>query len=314
MYDQNHEADKYKISLNHMDWSFPVGLAAGLDKNAEAIDFFSRILFGAVEIGTVTPKPQDGNPKPRMFRYIEEQSLRNKMGFNNAGAEEILQNVLASNRNGKVLGVNLGKNKVTPEELAPLDYLTLYEKFWKVADYLVVNVSSPNTPGLRDLQRKDKLDDIFKALEDVRKKCHKPLYLKISPDLALEDLDPVINSVKEYNLSGIIATNTTIVPSLGDGGVSGRLLLDKSRIMRNAILEKVKETPSIDVIGVGGISCFDDLLDFWKAGGKAAQIYTSFIFQGPSILTNMKKDIDKFLAHYDFKNLEEALKNISHLD
>lgn len=311
--DQNSLSDEYKVQVGKLSWPFPVGLAAGLDKNSVALDFFTRTLFGAIEVGTVTPKPQDGNPKPRMFRYIKEESLRNKMGFNNLGSDRVLENIQSSRNYGRILGVNLGKNKLTPEEKAFEDYLYLYEKFYPVADYLVINVSSPNTPGLRDLQRADSLKIIFNSLKKVRELHPKPLYLKISPDLAFEDVGPIIELVKEYQLEGIIATNTTIMENLGDGGVSGKLCFSKSRSMRKFILERTKETPDIQVIGVGGISCFEDLLDFWKMGGKVIQIYSSFIFQGPSILEDFKSGIDKYLKKTRCSNVEELIKNIKNI-
>ncbi len=300
----------YQVKVGKLTWPFPVGLAAGLDKNAVAIDYFSRTLFGAIEVGTVTPKPQEGNPKPRMFRYPELESLRNKMGFNNLGAEKIFENIKTSINHGRILGVNLGKNKVTPEDEAFRDYQCLYDKFSPVADYLVINVSSPNTPGLRDLQRTENLKIIFESLNVARKINPKPLYLKISPDLAFEDVGPIIDLVKEYRLEGIIATNTTIMKNMGEGGISGKLCFKKSREMRKYILERIRETPEVEVIGVGGISSFEDLLDFWKMGGKVVQIYSSFIFQGPMILNNFQKGIDTYLKKTGCKNVEEVIKSI----
>jgi dihydroorotate dehydrogenase len=308
--DQGPLSSNYQVQVGKLTWPFPVGLAAGLDKNCVALDYFSRTLFGAIEVGTVTPKPQEGNPKPRMFRYPEQESLRNKMGFNNLGANQILENIKSSINHGRILGVNLGKNKITLEEKAFEDYLFLYEKFSPVADYLVINVSSPNTPGLRDLQRSENLRIIFNSLKNVRSLYPKPLYLKISPDLSFEDVGPIIDLVKEFKLEGIIATNTTIMENLGEGGISGKLCFKKSREMRKYILERTKESPEIQVIGVGGISCFADLLDFWKMGGKVVQIYSSLIFQGPHILNNFKMGIDKYMKKTGSKNLEELIKNI----
>jgi dihydroorotate dehydrogenase len=304
------ESEKYTIQIGRLSWKFPVGLAAGLDKNATAIDFFSRILFGSIEVGTVTPAPQKGNPRPRLFRYLKEESLRNRMGFNNLGWEGVLRNILSSTWNGKILGVNLGKNRQTTEEDAYKDYCLLYEKFCKVADYLVINVSSPNTPGLRDLQRKENLKSIFQHLEGPRRKNNCPLYLKISPDIPDNEIDPIIDLVKEFELEGIIATNTTVIPEYGDGGISGKLCLARSRAMRKKILEKVRECPKIQVIGVGGIGHFGDLLDFWRMGGKAVQIYTSLIYHGPWILRDFQTGIDECLNKTGCKNLEELLRNI----
>lgn len=304
------DREKYQINLNSMSWSFPVGLAAGLDKNAKAIDFFARIPFGAIEVGTVTPVAQIGNPKPRLFRYLKEESLRNCMGFNNDGADKILKNILSSNRLGKTLGVNLGKNKDTSAENAHLDYLHLFKKFKDDCDYLVINVSSPNTPGLRDLQRHESMREIFESLVEERKNCSTPLFIKISPDLPLDSLSGIVDLAKEYRLSGIIATNTTIMEERGSGGISGKLLSKKGKIVRDKLLELMKDSPELDLIGVGGISSFSDLWDFWKKGGKACQIYSSFIFQGPDVLYDIKNGIDQKLRENGYQNVEELLKNI----
>lgn len=292
---------------NH--WTFPVGLAAGLDKNAEAIGFFTSIPFGAVEVGTVTPKPQEGNPKPRMFRLKEEESLLNRMGFNNEGMEQVYNNLIRSDRHGKVVGVNLGKNKVTPAEKAPEDYQVLFEKFAPVASYLVVNVSSPNTPGLRDLQNIESLKLIFEAMKSLREKYSTPLYLKISPDLALDDVPAIVELAHDYKLAGLIATNTTIREDLGVGGISGKLLKEKGRVMREKVLEVMKSSDELELIGVGGISDFSDLEAFWRAGGRATQIYTSFIYQGPDMLLNWRKKMMETMKERQIKSFEELQKS-----
>jgi dihydroorotate dehydrogenase len=289
-------------------WSFPVGLAAGLDKNAEAIDFFTKIPFGCVEVGTVTPKPQQGNPKPRMFRLKEEESLLNRMGFNNQGADKVFSHIQGSKRHGKVLGVNLGKNKVTSQEMAPRDYKVLFEKFSGIADYLVVNVSSPNTPGLRDLQNIESLRLIFEELVTLRVSQKVPLYLKISPDLSFDDLPGIIALAREFNLSGIIATNTTIRKDIGVGGISGKLLHNKARDMRAKLLELVEKGESLEIIGVGGISHFDDLKEFWSLGGKVCQIYTSFIYHGPQILHHFSSELKKEMQKEKLSDLSEYLE------
>lgn len=296
---------KYEVDVAGMKWGFPVGLAAGLDKNAVAIDFFSRVGFGAVEVGTVTPLPQKGNPRPRLFRYPKEKSLRNQMGFNNDGADTVLDNVKSAARSA-VVGVNIGKNKVTPNEKAPRDYKILYDKFVAYADYLVINVSSPNTPGLRDLQSEDGLKAILEELKDSRKGHPSKLFIKISPDLADDGIKSVVDLALEYKLTGVIATNTTIMPERGSGGVSGELLSKKAEIFRGKLLNFTKGT-ELEVIGVGGIHSFDDLKKYWLQGGRAAQIYTSFIYQGPAILVDFQKEIDKLLLQFQMQNLEELL-------
>lgn len=306
--------DRFSLNVGGNKWPFPVGLAAGLDKNAMAINFFSQLPLGAVEVGTVTPKPQPGNDKPRLFRYVGEESLRNRMGFNNDGADALLERIQKSNSNGRLLGVNLGKNKVTPAEKACDDYATLYKSFAPVADYLVVNVSSPNTPGLRDLQGEEEMDRIFEALAPLRKEVSVPLYLKIAPDLSDEGVLSLVEISKKHSLTGLIATNTTIMEERGPGGISGRLLAAKSKNVREKILQALKETPDIELIGVGGVSSSRDLFEFWQAGGKVMQVYTAFIFQGPGLLHDMYKDVNKLLKVNGAKSLQELLDNRDAID
>lgn len=309
------ESEGLELGLTLRDgnhWTFPVGLAAGLDKNAEAINFFTAIPFGAVEVGTVTPKAQEGNPKPRMFRLKEEESLLNRMGFNNGGMEKVFKNLQKSDRHGKVVGVNLGKNKVTPAEKAPEEYQVLFEKFAPVASYLVVNVSSPNTPGLRDLQNIESLRLIFDAMTDLRKKVNTPLYLKISPDLSLDDIPEIVDLAHEYHLAGLIATNTTIRKDLGVGGISGRLLKEKGRVMRQKVLEVMGPQSNLELIGVGGISDFSDLETFWKDGGRATQVYTSFIYQGPEMLLKWRQNLIERFRERQVKSFEELLESYHH--
>ncbi len=281
---------KYLTKLKHMNWTFPVGLAAGMDKNAQAIDFFSKLGFGAIEVGTVTPRPQQGNDKPRLFRYPQEESIRNRMGFNNQGAEQVLKNLKASKTfksKASTIGVNLGKNKTAPLESAYLDYLSLYKTFAKDADYLVINVSSPNTQGLRELQGRPFLEKIFGTINDNLIENTPPLYIKIAPDLSKQEIVEVIECANDFGLSGIIATNTTIMPEIGEGGVSGKLLTKKAKEVRHFVMEKIKPYPNLELIGVGGISNYQDVKEFFDLGGKAVQIYSSFIFQGPQILKDI---------------------------
>ncbi|MGB0452092.1 MAG: quinone-dependent dihydroorotate dehydrogenase [Bacteriovoracaceae bacterium] len=302
---------KYTLSCGGLDWRFPIGLAAGLDKNAEAINYFSKLLFGAIEVGTVTPMPQAGNDKPRLFRLEEEFSLRNRMGFNNKGMDIAYENISKAKRNAELLGVNLGKNKVTSQEDAAFDYCKLYEKFHQIADYLVINISSPNTPGLRDLQSRKEIERILKSLEELRAKYPKPLFLKMSPDMNEDDAKDLVRVCSDFKLSGIIATNTTVMPDRGAGGISGKLIKDRSQSMRKTILDFIKkEQMPIDVIGVGGIDSFDEILEFWKLGGKTVQIYTSFIYHGPELLSRFKSDIDEHLSSKGLNDLQELWKSL----
>ncbi len=308
----DHNTDS-RFCLNAMGLNFlnPFGLAAGLDKNAEAISFMTHLPFGFVEVGTVTPLEQAGNDKPRLFRYIEEESLRNKMGFNNHGSIAVLKNLLKANKRGKIVGVNLGKNKLTQNEEAAYDYSSLYKDFAPHCDYLVINVSSPNTPGLRDLLKDAGLRHIFEAVIKERVKIARPLLIKVSPDMGQVDLASVVGIVNEYKLDGIIATNTTIMEDRGEGGVSGKLLSTKARATREFLLKEMKKThSSCELIGVGGLSSFNDLMDFWRAGGRLIQVYSSFVFQGPAMLYSFEKQLGQEFQKRGVKNFEDFLHSI----
>ncbi len=299
------------LTLNcGLKWDYPIGLAAGLDKNAECINFFGRLNFGALEVGTVTPLMQEGNPRPRLFRLKEEKSLLNRMGFNNEGMDLVYENINLSNSNGKILGINLGKNKVTSEQDAPLDYQKLYSKLAPLADYLVINVSLPNTPGLRDLQKVDSLKLIFDALITEREKVSKPLFLKISPDMSFDDIAPIVELAKEYNLAGIVATNTTIRPDLGVGGISGKLIKEKATTFRSHLLDTAGADSGLDIIGVGGVDSAEDLIEFWSKGGKVMQLYTSFIYHGPDILNNRYNEICSDMKTKKIESLEKYIKSL----
>jgi dihydroorotate dehydrogenase len=301
------------VKLNcGLTWDYPIGLAAGLDKNAECINYFSQLNFGAVEVGTVTPLMQEGNPKPRLFRLKEEKSLLNRMGFNNAGMETVFQNVNSANKHNSVLGINLGKNKITTELDAPLDYQKLYQKLAPLADYLVINVSSPNTPGLRDLQKVDSLKLIFDALVKQREQVSKPLFLKISPDMSFDDISPIVELCREYNLAGIVATNTTVRPDIGVGGISGKLIKEKSSSFRSHLLDVAGKDSTLDIIGVGGVDSAKDLYEFWKKGGKAMQLYTSFIYNGPNILSNIYADVYNEIKNKNLNSLEEYIVSLNY--
>ena len=280
--------ERLKVPVGNLEWTFPIGLAAGLDKNAEALPFFTSQGFGAVEIGTVTLKAQEGNPRPRMFRYPDESSLRNAMGFPNQGLLSILPR-LESYQGSVPVGANIGKNKDTTPEESLEELSVLFEAMQEEADYLVINVSSPNTPGLRALQEKSYLSELFSELNRNRTK---DLYLKIAPDLAVDKIIELTQLVSDFKLTGIIATNTTIMPDRGAGGVSGVLLREKSRQVRELILN---ENDGIELISVGGISNPKDLFDTWMMGGKVAQVYTAYVYQGPAILGTFQKELLRFV-------------------
>lgn len=285
------------VNVGQNRWGFPVGLAAGLDKNCEALNFLAHQGFGSLECGTITLQPQAGNPKPRLFRYPEDESLRNAMGFPNHGLVNMLPRLKMFEKNIP-LGANIGKNKET-SALESIDELNvLFESLQSEVDYFVVNVSSPNTPGLRAMQEKSYLSELFSTLNLNRSK---DLFLKIAPDLEPSKVLELAQIAAESGLTGIIATNTTIMPERGAGGVSGKLLTKKSQSVQGLIL---KEELPIEVIGVGGISHSQDLFDFWAMGGKAAEVYTAYVYQGPALLKRMKKDILKFLSQQNIKDLD----------
>lgn len=282
----------------------PVGLAAGFDKNAAYIEHMANFGFGFIEIGTVTPKPQSGNDKPRMFRLVNDEALINRMGFNNQGADVAAGRLKhLKNRNGVIIGGNIGKNKVTPNEEAVNDYIYCFHSLYDYVDYFVVNVSSPNTPGLRDLQEKAPLMHILNILQglNAEKPTAKPILLKIAPDLTDSQLDDIVEIVTETKIAGLIATNTTISreglqsdPNLVKeiGGVSGKPLTKRSTEVIKYI--HTKSNGAFPIIGVGGIHSAEDAIEKLNAGASLVQVYTGFIYEGPALISKIcKKLIDK---------------------
>ncbi len=306
IYGNFESSPKYQIETNIGVIPFPLGIAAGLDKNAEMVDYFGRLGVGGLEVGTVTPKSQPGNEKPRLFRLPKEHSLRNYMGFNGEGAGQVLSNISISNDYPMKLGINFGKNKVTPNNQAIEDYLYLFDYFASVGDYYVVNVSSPNTPGLRDLQDKAFLIELSKELES--KEIQTPTYLKISPDMGVEQIREISEIIKDSIFSGIIATNTSSMPELGIGGVSGQLIREKSRKIRELTLSILSEQSDKEVIGVGGVDSIKDLWEFWQHGGKYMQIYTSFIYRGPKIFSSFAQKFDFLCEYFGTDTVEELIR------
>ncbi|MBX9850209.1 MAG: quinone-dependent dihydroorotate dehydrogenase [Cytophagaceae bacterium] len=281
----------------------PVGLGAGLDKDALVIDELACLGFGFIEIGTVTPKPQPGNEKPRLFRLKPDNALINRMGFNNSGVKAIAER-LRKRKTTIIIGGNIGKNKNTLNEEALKDYEESYDELFDCVDYFVVNVSSPNTPGLRALQEKEPLKRILLALEGKNQKKNrpKPILLKIAPDLTNEQLDDIISIVLETRISGVIATNTTInrrglhtpaasIEKIGAGGLSGKPLKNRStEVIRYLHQHSQGRFP---IIGVGGIHSEEDALEKLKAGASLIQLYTGFIYEGPGLIKRINKAILK---------------------
>lgn len=275
----------------------PVGLAAGFDKDAKLYQELSDFGFGFVEIGTLTPKPQPGNPKKRLFRLKEDQAIINRMGFNNGGVEAAVTR-LKKNKN-VLIGGNIGKNKVTPNEEAFNDYKICFEALYDYVDYFVVNVSSPNTPNLRALQDKEPLTKLLAGLQELNKlKGGKPILLKIAPDLTDEQLLDIIDIVKTTQIAGVIATNTTISREglksenrVETGGLSGKPLKDRSTEVIRFL--SVKSNRAFPIIGVGGIHSAADALEKLEAGASLIQLYTGFIYEGPGLIKRINQEILK---------------------
>lgn len=282
----------------------PVGLAAGFDKNGEMISELANMGFGFIEVGTVTPLPQPGNPKPRMFRLPADGALINRMGFNNLGVDVVAERIAAYRKNrpkeqeGVIIGGNIGKNKVTPNEDAVSDYVKCFDRLFDVVDYFVVNVSSPNTPGLRELQEKEPLMQLLNTLQQRNSKngVSRPILLKIAPDLTIEQLDDIVEIVTESKIAGVIATNTTIsrdgLITEGSvkneaGGLSGKPLTKHATEVIKYIAERSKG--AFPIIGVGGIHSPQDAVDKLNAGASLIQLYTGFIYEGPGLISRINK-------------------------
>lgn len=282
-----------------IEFDNPVGLAAGLDKNADYLDALGTLGFGFVEVGTVTPRPQPGNPQPRMFRLSEHQAIINRMGFNNKGVDYLVERVKRSHYSG-VIGINIGKNKDTPEDQTLADYLTCLDKVYPHAHYVVVNVSSPNTPGLRNLQFGDALNRLLAGLKERQQRLtaeygFKPLLIKIAPDMEVAEVHSVAQAFVEFEVDGVVATNTTLSRDAvsghrfaeESGGLSGAPLLKAS----TEVLSQLRETlpATMPIIGVGGICSAQDARQKWAAGADLIQIYSGFIYQGPGLIRDCVK-------------------------
>jgi len=295
--------DRLKKQVFGLTFTNPVGLAAGFDKNAEMIAEMANLGFGFVEVGTVTPLPQPGNDKPRMFRLPEDSALINRMGFNNQGVDVVAERIKAyrNSKNadsGLIIGGNIGKNKVTPNENAVDYYIKCFDRLHTVVDYFVVNVSSPNTPGLRALQEKEPLKNILNTLQqrNLKNPIIRPILLKIAPDLTDEQLNDIVEIVTETGIAGVIATNTTIsrdgltsANKSETGGLSGKPLTQRATEVIKYLADKSKG--SFPIIGVGGIHTPQDALDKLNAGAALVQLYTGFIYEGPGLIGRINKKI-----------------------
>ena len=287
-----------KVQVAGITFPNPVGLAAGFDKDARLFDELSSFGFGHIEVGTVTPLPQPGNDKPRLFRLRADKAIINRMGFNNQGAGPAAVRLSFRKPGGPVIGGNIGKNKITPNEEAEQDYLKCFHTLYPVVDYFTVNVSSPNTPGLRALQEKEPLSRMLCLIkqEALKAPVYKPVFLKIAPDLSNEQLDEIVEIILNTGIDGLIATNTTISREglISDaslvnqqGGLSGQPLTKRStEVIRYLVQKSGKRFP---VIAVGGIMTAEDALEKFRAGASLVQLYTGFIYGGPALVKEIQK-------------------------
>ena len=311
--------DDEKLAVRAFGLNFPnpVGMAAGFDKNAEVSDALLRLGFGFVEVGTVTPKPQAGNPRPRIFRLERDEAIINRLGFNNDGAETVLRRLAARAHLGGIVGVNVGANKDAPDRIA--DYVKLIETFAPVASYFTVNVSSPNTPGLRNLQQAEALDDLLAKVIDARERVRKnagdsPVLLKIAPDLSLAELDDVVQIARSRRVDGMIVTNTTLSrPSTlreqarakESGGLSGRPLF---RLSTRMVAETyVRAEGAFPLIGVGGIDSGGAALTKIRAGASLIQLYSALIYKGLGLVEDIKSDLSSTLLRTGRDSLSEIV-------
>ncbi|MBI3033214.1 quinone-dependent dihydroorotate dehydrogenase [Candidatus Woesearchaeota archaeon] len=293
-----------------MNFRNPLGLAAGFDKQCKLIEITSSLGFGHIEVGCITAKEQEGNPKPRVFRLPSDYALLNRMGFNNKGADKALTQLKQVTSRDIPVGLNIGKSKVTPLDEAHKDYLSTFKTLYDYVDFVTINVSSPNTPGLRGLQDKDQLLKIIKTLQHENH-AEKPLLVKIAPDLAFEQIADIIHVAKKTKLSGIIAVNTTLsrenlrTTFHEAGGVSGLPLQQRSTEIINYIYTAT--SGFLPIIGVGGIFTAKDAYTKIINGASLVQLYTGFIYQGPSIAKNINKGLVTYLQQNHFKNISEAV-------
>lgn len=290
------------VNFLGLEFKNPVGLAAGLDKNAECIDAFSQMGFGFVEVGTVTPRPQAGNDKPRIFRLPQSNAIINRMGFNNKGVDNLVNNVKAAKYDG-ILGINIGKNKDTPNEQGKDDYIQCMRKVFEYASYITVNISSPNTPGLRDLQYGEALDDLLQSLKNeqldlaAKHNKHVPMLVKIAPDLDAVQISQVSDSLINNKIDGVIATNTTLERAAVQGqqyadeagGLSGQPVRARS----THVVSEIKRLTEgkLPIIGVGGIDDAESAKEKFVAGADLVQVYTGFIYKGPELVKTILKGL-----------------------
>lgn len=299
--------ESLRQNLLGLDFNNPVGLAGGFDKNATMIRPLSALGFGFLEVGTFTPKPQEGNEKPRLFRLVKQESIQNAMGFNNEGAEKIALRLAKTYPFVLPLGVNIGKNKITPNDKALEDYFTLFRDFKDLCDYFIVNISSPNTKNLRELQNDDFLNTL---LEEAKKITSKPILIKIAPDMKIDDALNLCENAIKKGADGFILANTSVDYSLLDnnrtfGGISGRLITEKSGIFFKEVA-KILFGKTL-LIASGGIDSADIAYERIKNGANLVQVYTALIFKGPSLVKNINQNLIELLRKDGFLHISEAV-------
>ena len=323
---------RLRSELFGLQFQNPVGLAAGFDKDARWFHKLSNLGFSHIEVGTITGKPQAGNPQPRLFRLPQDQAIVNRMGFNNAGADAAARRLATVSKSAPadILGINIGKTKVVPLEDSTQDYLFSFERLFSFADYFTVNVSSPNTPGLRELQNREHLLGLLNSLTELNIRladdhdiAAKPILLKIAPDVTSHQLDDIVSIVKQVGLAGIIATNTTIsreglktptdqVSAIGAGGLSGQPLTNRSRQVVSELFQRLGH--EIPIVGAGGIMSGEDAWQMIRAGASLIQIYTGFVYGGPATVRDINRHLLKRLDEHGFENIQRAVGGQHQID
>lgn len=307
---------RLRVSIAGLEMSNPIGLAAGFDKNVGLYGLWRGLGFGHIEFGTVTPKPQTGNPKPRIFRLSEDRALINRMGFPSAGKGLVkarLQEVNSSRDNGPIIGINIGKNKATELDKAVEDYTVLFSELYPLVDYVTVNISSPNTPGLRELQERGRLMELLGALQGLNR-GQKPIFVKVAPDLSYEAVEELLQCCVETRMAGVIATNTTLtrdglraesskVLASEVGGLSGEPLFKRSLDMVRFIARRLPS--ELALIGVGGVLSVNDAAAMLAAGARAIQVYTGLVYNGPGFVKQLNLGLLGLMARFGAKSLEE---------
>ena len=312
--DENKNDPLFKTELFNIDLENPIGIAAGFDKNAEVYNSLFKLGFGFVEVGTITPLKQYGNPKPRVFRLVEDEALINRLGFNNLGAKNIL-NRIKSNRQIGLLGINIGPNKDTSDRTK--DYIECLNTFYNVADYITINISSPNTENLRNLHDQIKLDLLLKTIEKEKKKLNSkiPIVVKVSPDIDDKEISEITEVLLNNKVNGVIVSNTSDssrdnlinIQKHQKGGISGKPIKTKSTLLINKFYNLLKG--KIKIIGVGGVDSGESAYEKFLAGANYIQLYTGMVYRGPNIVTMIKKELRELLLKDGVKNFNEIVGN-----